>query len=298
MNLDKNKREIGSLNSRIWGGAFFGILLFIPFFVGCKQGYTSKLLIDDVSTLNSCCPINAGKMGTIEKAEIEDSCIVMHYLLTEEMQKMAWSDFKAVFDERLQYVDLLMADTTNLQNDPLAKLHLDAFNEGYRIINKYHTKLHDNYATMVETTSLDPREFYEKYSNKDMRHICEEALEIRKNNENRLYKSLNLPDSLASFDAIEDSLFVIGSYVPTKDYITVWFDQIGLRKNLLKAFKDPSMISFAKQCITCEKGIGFRYISLQKKDSICINFSPKELENLVYHYDEVINMYEKIEQLK
>ena len=108
-----------------------------------------------------------------------------------------------------------------------------------------------------------------------------EALKIRKTNENILYESLNLPDSLKSFDLIEDSMFVIGAYVPSKDYVNVWFSQWDLKKNLSKAFQDPSMKTFAQQCFICDKGICFRYISLARRDSFDVKFSPKELQHFI-----------------
>lgn len=274
--------------------ALYGLLLF----GSCKGIETNKTLIDDVASINANSPISAGKIGTINRAEIEDSCIVLHYYLTEEFKQIAWNEPKLVFDDRLQYVEIALLDTTNIQNEPLTKLYFDAFKNGYSIRNQYHFKF--DYGGDVDITkiTLKPNVFYSKYQRGDIKQLCMEALKIRESNENKLYKSLNLPDSLKSFDLVEDSMFVIGACVPAKDYVNVWFNQYDLRKNLLKAFHDPSMKTFAKQCITCNKGIGFRYVSIAKNDSINVVFSRKELERILSNFDEVMETYNIIKNAR
>ena len=264
----------------------------------CRGVDKNTTLVNDVASLNSNCPLSAGKVGDLKYAEIADSCIALHYYLTEEYKQLAWGDPKAVFDERIQYIEIAMLDTTNIQNEPLIKLYYDAFKNGYSIRNQYHFKFDNGIDADVAKTILSPDIFYSKYYNGNMKQLCEESLQIRQINENRMYASLNLPDSLKSFDLIEDSLFVVSSFVSTNDFVNVWFSQFDLRKNLLKAFKDPSMKSFARQCVVCEKGIGFRYICLAKNDSICIDFNKRELEEIITNYDKVVEAYNKIGNFK
>ncbi len=273
--------------------ALFGLLVL----GSCNGVEVNHELLDDVALINANSPISAGKIGTINRAEIEDSCIILHYYLTEEFKQIAWNDPKLVFDERLQYVEIALLDTTNIQEEPLTKIYFDAFKNGYSIRNQYHFQFDNGIDADIAKTILKPDVFYSKYQRGDIKQICTEALKIRAANENRLYKSLNLPDSLKSFDIIEDSMFVIGACVPSKDYVNVWFSQWNLRKNLLKSFQDPSMKTFAQQCFVCEKGICFRYVSLVKKDSFDVKFSPSQLENLVSNYDEVINEYKRIDAI-
>lgn len=273
--------------------ALGGLLLF----GSCKGFEANKTLIDDVASINANSPISAGKIGTINRAEIEDSCIVLHYYLTEEFKQIAWNDPKLVFDDRLQYVEIALLDTANIQDEPLTKLYFDAFKNGYSIRNQYHYKFDYGGDVDIAKITLKPNVFYSKYQRGDIKQLCIEALKIRESNENRLYKSLNIPDSLKSFDLFEDSMFVIGACVPAKDYVNVWFSQYDLRKNLLKAFQDQAMKAFAKQCVVCEKGICFRYVSLAKKDSFDVKFLPRELEHLVNNFDEVIDEYKRIDAI-
>lgn len=276
----------------------FPFICFCVFMLGsCNAVQTNKTLIDDVTILNDSCPISAGKIGELQSVEIKDSCVVLHYYLTEEFKQIAWERPSAAFDARLQYLEIAMLDTTNLKSEPLTKLYFDAFKSGYSIRNEYHFKFETGVDAEITNTLLTPKVFYEKYLNGNMKQLCAEALKIREANENSLYESMNLPDSLRAYDRIEDKMFVIGSYVSANDFLHVWFNQFDLQKNLSKAFKDQSMISFAKQCILCDKGISFRYISSARKDSICVDFSKKELESLLTNYDGVMETYKQIEEI-
>lgn len=274
------------------------IVICLHLFLNCKGGDINKTLVEDVASLNSKCPISAGKIGILNHADIEDNCVVLHYYLSEEFKQMAWNKPEAVFDERLQYLEIAMLDTANIHNEPLTRLYFDAFKNGFSIKNQYNFKFDNGIDADVAKTVLKPNIFFSKYLNGNMKELCEEALKIRRHNENIIYSSLNLPDSLKSFDTIEDSMFVLGAYVPSKQFVNVWFNQFDLRKNILKAFKDPSMKTFAKQCIICEKGICFRYLCLVENDSISVNFSQNELKSLLTDYDKVVNTYNVIEQLK
>lgn len=264
--------------------------------LSCSEVANNKTLVDDITQLNRNCPLSAGKIGTLNYAEIEDSCVVLHYYLTEEMKNIAWGCPNAVFDEKMQYLEIAMLDTANLKEEPLTKLYYDAFQNGYSIKNKYNFTFDNGIDADVATTLLTPKTFYDKYLNGDIKRLCNESLKIRQINENRIYASQNLPDSLRSYDIIEDTLFVIGACVSSKDFVNVWFNQFELRKKLLRAFKDPSMINFAKQCITCDKGIGFRYVSIAKNDSINIIFSQKELVKIISNFDEVMETYNMVEK--
>ena len=272
---------------------FIGLLLL----GSCKGIETNKTIIDDVASLNRKCPLSVGKLGSLTRAEIEDSCIVLHYYLTEEFKQIAWNDPMAVFDERLQYIEIMLLDTTNIQNEPLTKLYFDAFKNGHSIQNQYHFKFDNGIDADIAKTTLMPDVFYNKYMNGNMRQLCEKSLKIRLDNENKLYASLNLPDSLRSYDLIEDSMFVVGACVSSRDYINVWFSKYDLRRNLMMAFQDLSMKSFAKQCVVCEKGICFRYVCIAKNDSLDVNFTQKELEHIIRNYDEVIDEYKRIETI-
>lgn len=298
--MNRQKKSFLRSKGRVVVNIFMCFVLFFSIlsFGSCKKMEKNKILVSDVELVNANCPISAGKIGELKFAEIEDSCIVLHYYLTEEYKQMAWGNPKNVFDERIQYLEIAMLDTTNMQNEPLTKLYYDAFKNGYSIKNLYNFKFDNGIDADVANTLLLPDVFYGKYINGNMKELCKESLEIRKINENHIYASLNLPDSQKPFDLIEDSLFVVGSFVSSNDFTNVWFSQLDLRKNLLKAFKDPSMKSFAKQCVICEKGISFRYICLAKKDSICIDFKKNELENILSNYDEVVETYNKISKLK
>lgn len=275
----------------------YAIMIFGCLLVSCKGEQINPKIVEDVSLLNKICPISAGKIGALNYAEIKDSCVTLHYYLTEEMKQLAWNTPKVVFDERLQYIEIALLDTTNLQTEPLTKIYFDAFKNGYSIKNQYHFKFDNGIDADVTYTILIPRIFLNKYHKGNMKQLCMEALKIREANENKLYKSINHTDSLRSYDIIEDSMFVIAACVPSKDYLHVWFNQYGLRKNLLKAFQDPSMKTFAKQCIICDKGICFRYVCLAKKDSFEVNFSQRELKHLLTNYNEVIDEYNMIETI-
>ena len=298
--MNKLMKNPFSLKENVWANILMCLAIFICMlsFGSCKEGRKNQILVNDVDFLNASCPLSAGKIGELKYAEIEDSCIVLHYYLSEECKQMAWGNPKNVFDERIQYLEIAMLDTTNMQNEPLTKLYYDAFKNGYSIRNQYNFKFDNGIDADVAKTILLPDIFYGKYYNGNMKELCKESLKIRQLNENRMHAGLDIPDSLKSYDLIEDSLFVVGSCVSSNDFTNVWFSQFDLRKNLLKAFKDPSMKSFAKQCVICEKGIGFRYVCLAKKDSICIDFKKNELENILSNYDEVVEIYNKISNIK
>lgn len=295
----KNKKGFESLNTYLINYLKFHLFFFLLLLMwNCAEVAENKTLVDDVTQLNSICPLSAGKIGTLNYAEIEDSCVILHYYLTEEMKQIAWGCPNAAFDEKIQYLEIAMLDTTNLKEDPLTKLYYDAFKNGYSIRNKYNFKFDNGIDADIATTLLTPKTFYDQYHNGNIKLLCDESLKIRQINENRIYASQNLPDSLKSYDIIEDSLFVIGACVSSKDFVNVWFSQLEIRKKLLRAFKDPSMINFAKQCVSCDKGIGFRYVSIAKNDSINIIFSQKELERIISNFDEVMETYNTISNLK
>ena len=294
----KYKKGFESPNTYLINYLKFHLVFSLFLSIGsCAEVAENKTLIDDVTQLNSNCPLSAGKIGTLNYAEIEDSCVILYYYLTEEMKQIAWGCPNAVFDEKIQYLEIAMLDTTNLKEEPLTKLYYDAFKNGYSIRNKYNFKFDNGIDADIATTLLTPKTFYNKYLNGNIKLLCDESLKIRQINENRIYASQNLPDSLKSYDIIEDSLFVIGTGVSSKDFTNVWFNQFELRKNLLKSFEDPSMISFGKECITCDKGIGCRYVSISKNDSINIIFSQKELERIISNFDEVMKSYNTIQTI-
>ena len=135
----------------------FGCLL-----VSCKGEQINPKIVEDVSLLNKICPISAGKIGALNYAEIKDSCVTLHYYLTEEMKQLAWNTPKVVFDERLQYIEIALLDTTNLQTEPLTKIYLMP-SSGYSIKNQYHFKFDNGIDADVTYTILIPRIFLNKY---------------------------------------------------------------------------------------------------------------------------------------
>lgn len=273
----------------------FIIILVNGIFSSCDR--PNKTIVEDVAQINSDCPISAGKLGNIYSVSIKDGCVVIQYILDDEFKKIAWKNPKAVFDERMQYLDIAMLDTTEMENQPLVKLYYDAFNNGYSIKNEYHNTVQDGADVILSSTLLTPNVYFGKYLKGNLKQLCEEGLKTRSTLENLLYNSLDLPDSLQSFDVVEDSSFVLGCCVSKRDYINIWFDTFSIKKNLAKSFKDPSMRSFAKQCAICDKCISFRYICKSENDSVCVDFTPNELNSLVNKYDEYMQELEEIESL-
>ena len=82
-----------------------------------------------------------------------------------------------------------------------------------------------------------------------------------------------------SYSALNDSFYVVGLIVDQEKLEIVKLTTDNMRSGLIKSFRDPSMISFANECIIA--GIGISFVYKSDTDSLCIDFTKDQLKILV-----------------
>ena len=147
--------------------------------------------------------------------------------------------------------------------------------KGFTIKEVFKVTLNQGFETTLTELELLPSE-YNKILESSIPDQTKKILRKRMELENKAYKNSL---QTQSYSALNDSFYVVGHIVDQEDLRIVKLTPDNMRTGLIKSFRDPSMISFANECIFAGIGISFEYKS--ENDSLCINFTKDQLKRIV-----------------
>lgn len=248
----------------------FSICLFS--LVGCI-GYNAprdEQLSEEMRKLNDDCPINVGMVGELANIHQEDSTFILTYNVADAFKEKAWGNADYYLNPDITYLDLVIS-----KDDKLTSFCKSALKKGFTIKEVFKVTLNQGFETTLTELELLPSE-YNKILESSIPDQAKKILRKRMELENKAYKNSL---QTQSYSALNDSFYVVGHIVDQEDLRIVKLTPDNMRTGLIKSFRDPSMISFANECIFAGIGISFEYKS--ENDSLCINFTKDQLKRIV-----------------
>lgn len=240
--------------------------------VGC-MGYNvprDEQLSEEMRKLNDEFPINVGLIGEITNIRQEDSTFILTYNVSEEFRHKAWGNADYYINPDIAYLDLVIS-----KDDKLTSFCKSALNKGFSIKEDFKVTFDNGITASLTEFELLPSEF-NKIIESSIPDHAKKILRKRMESENEAYKRSMRTQS---YSALNDSFYVVGLIVDQEKLEIVKLTPDNMRSGLIKSFRDPSMISFANECIIA--GIGISFVYKSDTDSLCIDFTKDQLKILV-----------------